>query len=583
MNNMGEKNGPANSFRRELSKCFYRNNTGRLILAAAMIAFMGLCDLAFSYLLMLIINVAAGDELRPLTKITLLCVIIFIAYILAYAIYRVTISRFIRNAVRQYKEYVFEELLKKNISTFISEDTGKYLSALTNDVTSIETNYLSKIFALIMQLLTFFGALVMMLYQSWQLTIIAILLSIIPIVATLISGTRLADMEKEVSVQNEGFMGSLKDLLSGFSVIKSFKAETEAMEQFKNSNTNIESVKYTRRMTEKLVDMLGVCAGMFAQFGVFILGAYISITSDMVEPGVTILFMQLMNYVINPINTVPSILANRKASKALIEKLAGSLKENIHHGGINIGNNLSDCIEIKNLSFAYEKGNDILNNISVKFEHGKSYAIVGNSGCGKSTLLNLLMNSYENYEGSICYDGADLHSIDSDSLYNLISLVQQNVFVFNSTIRNNITMFRNYDDEKVKDAVKISGLEELIELKGMDYMCGEGGKGLSGGERQRLSIARCLLQGASVLLLDEVTASLDAVTAYEVTSSILNMENCTRIAVTHRLEEQLLSRYDEIIVMRGGKICEKGGFYDLMERKGYFYSLYTVSSGGSTL
>ncbi len=193
------------------------------------------------------------------------------------------------------------------------------------------------------------------------------------------------------------------------------------------------------------------------------------------------------------------------------------------------------------------------------------------------------MNSYENYEGSICYDGADLHSIDSDSLYNLISLVQQNVFVFNSTIRNNITMFRNYDDEKVKDAVKISGLEELIELKGMDYMCGEGGKGLSGGERQRLSIARCLLQGASVLLLDEVTASLDAVTAYEVTSSILNMENCTRIAVTHRLEEKLLNRYDEIIVMRGGKICEKGGFYDLMERKGYFYSLYTVSSGGSTL
>lgn len=580
---MDEKNGPAKSFRRELSKCFYINNTGRLILTAALIVFMGLCDLAFSYLLMLIINVAAGDVLRPLTEITLLCVFIFIAYILAYVIYRVAFSRFIRNAVRQYKDYVFAELLKKNISTFISEDTGKYLSALTNDVASIETNYLSKIFSLIMQLLTFFGALVMMLYQSWQLTIVAILLSFIPVVATLICGTRLADIEKEVSVQNEGFMGSLKDLLSGFSVIKSFKAETEAMEQFKNSNNHIESVKYTRRMTEQLVNMLSTCAGMFAQFGVFIFGAYISITSNMVKPGVTILFMQLMNYLINPINIIPSILANRKASRTLIEKLADSLKENIRHGGINIGNDLSDCIEIKNLSFAYEKGNNILNNISIKFEHGKSYAIVGNSGCGKSTLLNLMMNSYENYEGSITYDGTELHTIDSDSLYNLISLVQQNVFVFNSTIRNNITMFRNFDDEKVKDAVKISGLEELVELKGMDYMCGEGGKGLSGGERQRLSIARCLLQGASVLLLDEVTASLDAATAFEVTSSILNMEGCTRIAVTHRLEEQLLNRYDEIIVMRGGRICEKGAFYDLMERKEYFYSLYNVASGAGPL
>ena len=144
-------------------------------------------------------------------------------------------------------------------------------------------------------------------------------------------------------------------------------------------------------------------------------------------------------------------------------------------------------------------------------------------------------------------------------------------------------MFKNFDDEKVNDAVKISGLEELIELKGMDYMCGEGGRGLSGGERQRLSIARCLLQGTSVLLLDEVTASLDAATAFEVTSSILNMEGSTRIAVTHRLEEQLLNRYDEIIVMRGGRICEKGRFYDLMERKEYFYSLYNVASGASPL
>ena len=168
--------------------------------------------------------------------------------------------------------------------------------------------------------------------------------------------------------------------------------------------------------------------------------------------------------------------------------------------------------------------------------------------------------------------------MDSDSLYDLISLIGQNVFLFDNTIRENITMFRHFPDEAVNSAVNRSGLAAVIAAKGENYRCGENGNGLSGGERQRVSIPRSLLRKTPVLRLDEATAALDNQTAFEVTDAILKLDGLTRIVVTHRLEEALLRQYDEIIVLRDGRIIEQGTFENLMEETGYFHSLFTVSN-----
>ena len=140
-------------------------------------------------------------------------------------------------------------------------------------------------------------------------------------------------------------------------------------------------------------------------------------------------------------------------------------------------------------------------------------------------------------------------------------------------------MFRDFPEDKLELAVHRSGLDELIEQKGENYRCGENGRGLSGGERQRVSIARCLMRETPVLLLDEATAALDNQTAFAVTDAILHLDGLTRVVVTHRLEEALLEQYDGIFVLRNGQICEEGRFADLMARKEYFYSLYTVANG----
>ena len=240
---------------------------------------------------------------------------------------------------------------------------------------------------------------------------------------------------------------------------------------------------------------------------------------------------------------------------------------------------LRDAIQLTGLSFAYEPGKPVLRDVSLRLEAGKKYALVGASGSGKSTLLDLLMGAHDGYTGSLTVDGRELRSIDPDSLYDLESLIGQSVFLFDDTVRQNITMFRHWPGGAVDSAAARAGLGPLLAERGGDYRCGENGSGLSGGERQRISIARALLRGTPVLLLDEATAALDNETAYAVTSAILDLEGLTRLVATHRLEAALLERYDEIFVLRNGTVAERGDFAQLMDRKGYFYSLYTVSGG----
>ena len=219
----------------------------------------------------------------------------------------------------------------------------------------------------------------------------------------------------------------------------------------------------------------------------------------------------------------------------------------------------------------------MLHDITASFRPGECCAVVGASGSGKSTLLRLLMASRADYSGEIRLGRHELRELSSESLYDLVSVIEQNVFVFNASIRDNITMFSPFPEAEVERAIELSGLSALVAERGGDYLCGENGSGLSGGEGQRISIARSLLRRSEVLLVDEATAALDAATAYQVTDAILSLEGMTRILVTHSLDAALLRRCDRILALRGGRIVESGTFDELMSRRGYFYSLYTVS------
>ena len=570
---MKQNKKKSREFRRRL---FYKNKMC-FIASVIMTIVMSFLNLMISWLIQQIMDSMANQNMQSAVRCAWIAASVVIAYTVANAVYRAVYPRFLQRAMQQYRDYAFSRLTQKSLRSFSKEGTALYVSALTNDCTSIENNYLAATFTLIEFLFCFLGALIMMLYYSPVMLVLAVALSFLPVAVSMTAGNRLTEQEKEISKKNERFVSIVNELLSGFPVIKSFRAETQASRLFSQRNEQAEEAKKNKRRTEQLISLLANDAGIIAQMGIFLAGAWLAISGKGVTAGVVIVFVQLMNYILNPISQVPLLWSNRKAAIALMEKLSDALSENVREEGREKLNGFSEKIEVKDLTYGYEPESHVLKDLAVQFEAGKSYAIVGGSGSGKSTLLNLLMGSSSNYQGEICIDGVSIKNIESESLYQLMTSVQQNVFIFNDTIRNNVTMFHEFPDREVTLALERSGLSEFIEKRGEDFVCGENGANLSGGERQRISIARALLRKSPILLVDEATAALDAATARAVSFSILNLVGMTRIVVTHRLEEAILRRYDKILVMKNGTICEQGNFDTLMQQKGQFYSLFQIA------
>lgn len=563
---------------KQLRGQFFYKNIPIFCLAVFAALAAGSLNLILSWIIQQLMDTAAGESgalsFRTLLLISagfvLLCAGLSL---LNYA----SQPRFLERAMRQYKDFAFKKLIGKSISSFRDESAAGYLSALTNDAASIETNYLAQMLAMITKAVTFIGALLLMCRYSLLMTAIAAGLTVLPLIASLLTGNRLQAVESRVSERNGEFTAALSDCLAGFTVVKNFKAEREIFRLFAQSNKALEHEKFTGRRIKTLVGMIGAVTGIFAQLGVFIAGVYLSMKGGSMTPGAVVLFVNLMNFIISPIAELPGLLACRKAALGLVDKLAAALERSSSREGSETLNKLEHGIRLENVSFAYEPGKTVLHGINAEFEAGRAYALVGGSGSGKSTLLNLLMAAETNYSGHILADGIELSDISTESLYGTMAAIQQNVFVFNASIKDNVSMFRDFPKTEMDEAIARAHLGALIRERGEDYLCGENGSGLSGGEKQRISIARSLLKKSSVLLADEVTAALDAQTAHRVSSDILDLQGITRIVVTHTLEESLLRRYDKIFVLRSGRIEEAGSFADLMANKGYFYALFTVA------
>ncbi len=563
---------------KQLRAQFYRGNRGVFALAVFAALAGGTLNLIVTWLMQQLIDAASGAPgalpLAALAEITggfvVLCAVLFL---LKYA----SEPRFIARAMRQYKELAFQKLTEKSIASFRDESTAAYLSALTNDAASVEADYLAQQLAVITKTVTFFGALFMMLWYSPLLTAIAVGVTALPLAASLLTGGRLQAAEKQVSERNRDFTAALSDCLSGFAVVKTFKAEREIFQLFAESNRALEQEKFSRRRLKVLIGMIGAVTGLVAQLGVFLAGAWLALSGSGLTAGTVILFVNLMNFMIGPVSELPALLAGRRAVLGLIGKLADALEKDGSAGGSRMLSRLEHGIELRDVSFGYEAGKDVLHHVSARFEAGRAYAIVGGSGSGKSTLLNLLLAENTGYRGSVLLDGTELRELSPEALYGLMSVIHQNVFMFNASIRDNVSMFREFPQEAQDEAIRRAHLRELLDARGADYLCGENGKGLSGGEKQRVSIARSLLKKSSVLLVDEATAALDMRTAHQVSSDILDLTGMTRIVVTHSLEEALLRRYDGIFVLKNGTLAESGSFDELMQRKGYFYALFTVA------
>lgn len=557
---------------------FYRGNSGYFALAVFETIVTTASNLLISWLLQQVLDLISGEAAAlTLGQLAAMNVVAVGLIALSSGCAYFSVPRFVSKAMAQYKTYVYECLSQKGISAFSGENSSLYISALSNDAAVIESDYVANTFDIIQQCLLFVAALSMMIWYNPLLTVVSVGLSALPILASVLAGNRMAVAEKRVSDINETYISTLKDSLAGFSVIKSFRAEVQMCKLFAEKVRNVANAKEKSHKIRIIISMCASVASVMVQLGVFMVGAWLAISGKAVTAGTVLVFVQLLNYVLQPISAIPTYLAQRKAAKALIAKLAEALEENVREDGATEKQTIENGIRLDKVSFGYEPEKPILHEISFQFRMGGRYAIVGASGSGKSTLLNLLLAGNCNYSGNIYYDDVELRDLGGESIYGMVSLVQQNVFIFNASIRDNITMFADFPQEQIDRAIALSGLSALIAQKGEDYLCGENGSGLSGGEKQRISIARSLLKKSQVLLVDEATAALDAETAHQVSNAILGLQDMTSIVVTHTLDAGVLKRYDGILTLKNGKNVETGTFDELIGQKGYFYSLFTIS------
>ena len=566
------------ALRRPFLREFFRENRFNLAMTLVSAALMAAGELIISWLIKEIVDLISGLSEYTIGALLAIAGGGLALMVLAAVIDFIFLSRFRAKAMKQYREYVFSRLLNKGIQAFSGENSSLYLSALSNDVNIIERDFISPLQNTITTAIAFVGALGLMLWYSPILTLISIGFSLLPVIVSIVFGNKAEKAEKTVSDRKEHYTAMLKDTLTGFAVIKSSKAEQNIARMHGDQNEGVADASAKRTGIDVLIGYSSGIAGGILQFGVFFVAAAMALSgNNSVTGGTAIVFVQLLNYVLGPIRAFPSFFAGAKSSFGLIDKLAGALNRNIPDEGDPIAPSLTEGISVRDLRFAYGEEKTVLQGVDMELHAGGCYALVGGSGSGKSTILNLLMASSRDYAGEIRYDGKELKTVSPGSLYDLASIIQQNVFVFNSTIRNNITMFSDFPKEDVDRAVRMSGLEKLIREKGEDYLCGENGSGLSGGERQRISIARALLRKTPVLFVDEATASLDAETSFEVLDAILKLDGYTRVIVTHDLDENILRRCSGLFALKNGTVAEQGTFDDLMEKKGYFYSLFTVS------
>ena len=277
-----------------------------------------------------------------------------------------------------------------------------------------------------------------------------------------------------------------------------------------------------------------------------------------------------------PIQWISKLLADYKTSQPVLKRVTDilNLPKDADHG-----EKLKTAlpISVENLRFSYEEGEEVLHNLSVTFEPGKKYAIVGNSGSGKSTFMYVLMHYYNHFEGEIRFGSQSISDIQKKELYRSIALIHQNVVVLDGTLRDNVSLYESYSDENIKQALIRAGMGDYLNEKGLDFTIQESGSNLSGGEKQRIAIARAFLRNTPVMILDEATSSLDSLMAAKIEQTVLQSDT-TILNIVHQLKADSLKQYDEILVFSKGAIIERGNYDELIQKDGIFRSLLSVMS-----
>lgn len=551
---------------------------GYCVLFAALLVANCVAGPLFSLVMSALVD-CAGKNAEVLFRTLLGGIGYAVIYNLVALSYRCMKTWILTDARYSLKRDIFTALMNRSVADFDAGSSAEYMNELSNNLNQFENVYWSNHLHLFECLMSFIAAAAICISLQPLLLVLMLFLALLSMGVTRLTTSPLEKSMESFAKSAESYTGEIRDDFAGFRLIRSYGILPHILRKHDNKNRAMETANRQNINCRMVCAYAGNFVGLLSTVLVMAMASYFSL-KGMFSVGMVIAFGHLIGQIISPIESMPSIVANFRASRPLEKRFRHLLGENITSRNLLIqtlstkdadipkANGFREEIILDKLSFRYGENineedtigqnpprqetfsREVLRNLSFRFRTGKHYAVIGKSGCGKSTLLSLLLGYYPNYSGSIRYDGVELRELTREYLGNTVAYVSQDTFLFQDTIQNNITLYHEeYTPQEIEAALEQAGLKELVDSlpEGLSAMVEENGKNFSGGEKQRLSLARALLRKSRVLLLDEFTANLDKETAEKIEEQVMGLKDCLIITVTHRLTPDMLSRYDGIL------------------------------------
>ena len=480
------------------------------------------------------------------------------------------------------RKYLFNHIQTLSQSFFYRNNTGELMARVKDDIVNVWDVFGFVGMLIIEAFIYTVGTIVVMLKLNWQLSIVPLLA--LPVLAFLAFRleNKLDKIYGKISEQNATLNTVVQENLAGVRTVKSFAREEYELEKFRKNNDEYAKLNVEQATVMANVEPIITYIPKIMQLGVVLVGG-ISVINGNITLGLLTTFIQYSSNIVWPmenmgwlVNALASAIAsNKKINKILEEEPEIKNDDNM----VELENAKGD-LKFENVSFEIN-GAKVLQDVSFNLPKGKTLGVMGITGSGKSTIVNLIGRFYDVTDGSITLDGVDIRQLPLEQVRNNSSVVTQDVFLFSDTIKENVRLGsrKTMEDERVKTALDLSHASEFVNKldEGCDTVIGERGVGLSGGQKQRISIARALAKKSNILILDDSTSALDMETEYEIQKELSEHKDMSKIIIAHRISS--VRNADEIIILEGGRIAERGTHEELLAAKGLYYSTYEAQYG----
>ena len=553
-------------------KKIFKKNRYKFLLSLIPVIIVGIMAPLRSYIMQLLID---SSNYKELLGKCLIAAVFSIGVFIFEWVSKKSQTIVVRDIEKDMRDQLMHKLFYISANQFEKKGLAYYLSKFTTDINIILNDGVNNVYGMIMQAVFVVVAVIYLLCVEPFILLIVVAVSMVQFGVPGILKKKIASSRKEYTEALEVYLDGIKSDLGGHKVIRTFDAVKQILgKQQKRSDFVCRKNEYSSQTL-----YWAQALASFVNNGAFLIvlgSCMFFVVAGRITVGEIVAITNMMNFVLTPCRAISNGMIQLKSMEKVTAELEALLEqESENDNKENLEENIQEiCLDNVDQKISE---NFSLDKLTLTFEKGKKYAIVGKSGSGKSSIIKLLTEYGADYTGRVLINGHELLGLNKESIMHISPVCYQQTYIFNDTVFNNVALYQNYSKDGVIEALQKAGIYDTIQKlpEGVDEKIQENGINFSGGELQRIALARLFLRNKAMTFLDEITSGLDNATAYEIEKRLLD-EDMTIINITHRYNKALMQKYNEIIVMDAGKIVERGTFDELLEKEGQFFRLYKV-------